>query len=211
MALEDDIKTINASIKDVGDRLKTHAEAAAKNAELSTETRAKVDELLTEQGKLQANLQNTQQALAKLEANGAGGDVQYESVGQKFVRSEKFKAFASQTTPRGRVDMPIHAAITSLTTDADGSAGDLVRPTPLVAQLLQLGDAAAAVGAGPRRAHHVADVVAAVRCGRQRVLGGHPVALALDYELRLALPASRSHRGPRHTAGTRARAPNRVM
>lgn len=131
MALEDDIKTINASIKDVGDRLKTHAEAAAKNTELSTETRAKVDELLTEQGKLQANLQNTQQALAKLEANGAGGDVQHQTYGEQFVHSEQFKSFAGQAKPRGRVDMTFKAAITTLTTDADGSAGDLVAPTRL--------------------------------------------------------------------------------
>ena len=41
------------------------------------------------------------------------------------------KAFLGQTTPRGRVDMPVNAAITGLTTDADGSAGDLVQTTRL--------------------------------------------------------------------------------
>lgn len=129
--LEKDIESINSSLKTVGDQLKAQAEAATKNSELSTATRAKVDELLTKQGELQANLQTTQQALAKLEANGAGGDVQHQTFGQQFVNGDEFKAFASKTTPRGRVDMTFKAALTTLTTDADGSAGDLVTATRL--------------------------------------------------------------------------------
>lgn len=131
MPIDDDIKTINNSLKAVGDQIKNQAEAFAKNEKQTTEAVAKVDELLMKHGALQASLTNAEQTLAKLEANGAGGDVQHESFGQKFVRSEQFKAFASQAMPRGRVDMPIHAAITSLTTDADGSAGDLVSPMRL--------------------------------------------------------------------------------
>ena len=139
MALEADIQTINASLKTVGDQLKAQAEVAAKNSELNTDTRAKVDDLLSKQGELQANLQHAQQALAKLEANGAGGDVQHQTFGQQFIGSDEFKSFASKTTPRGRVDMTYKAAITSLTTDADGSAGDLVSTTrmPGVQQLAQ--------------------------------------------------------------------------
>ena len=129
--IDDDIKQISASLKTVGDQLKTHAEAAAKNADLNAETRTKVDDLLLKQGELQANLQSTQQLLAKLEANGAGGDVQHQSLGQQFVHSEKVKSFLAESTPRGRADMTIKAAITSLTTDADGSAGDLTRPARL--------------------------------------------------------------------------------
>ena len=41
------------------------------------------------QGELQANLQGAQQLLAKLEANGAGGDVQHQSLGQQFVNNER--------------------------------------------------------------------------------------------------------------------------
>lgn len=131
MALEQDIQTINASLKAVGDQIKTQAEAFAKNAKQNDEVVAKVDGLLNKHGELQNSLTATQQALAKLEANGAGGDVQHETIGKQFVHSEQFKAFAGQAMPRGRVDMPIKAAITSLTTDADGSAGDLVRTTRL--------------------------------------------------------------------------------
>ncbi|MCC2632176.1 MAG: capsid protein [Ramlibacter sp.] len=128
-----DIEKVQAELKRIGDEVKASGEKAlaeAKNAgKLSEETKATVDTLLLEQGKLQANLQHTQQALAKLEANGAGGDVQHQSLGEQFVSTDDFKAFAGKTTPRGRVDMTVKAAITSLTTDADGSAGDAVNQT----------------------------------------------------------------------------------
>ncbi len=129
MALEQDIQTINASLKKVGDQIKEQAEAFAKNAKQNEEVVAKVDGLLSKHGELQNSLTVTQQALAKLEANGAGGDVQHHTLGQQFVNADNVKAFLAQTTPRGRVDIPINAAITSLTTDADGSAGDLVERT----------------------------------------------------------------------------------
>ena len=129
MSLENDIQSINASLQTVGDQLKAQAEKAGKNADLQAETRAKVDELLTAQGALQANLQAAEQKLAKIEANGAGGDVQHQSFGQQFVNGEEFQAFVGKTTPRGRVDMTFSAAITSVTTDTDGAAGDLVTTT----------------------------------------------------------------------------------
>lgn len=129
--IEQDIQQINNSLKTVGDQLKAHAETAARNTELNAETRQQVDALLLKQGELQANLQNTQQLLAKLEANGAGGDVQHLSLGQQFVNNEAVKAFLAQPNPRGRQDIMVNAAITSLTTDADGSAGDLVQTTRL--------------------------------------------------------------------------------
>ena len=131
MSLENDIQSINASLQTVGDQLKAQAEKAAKNSDLQAETRAKVDELLTAQGALQANLQAAEQKLAKVEANGAGGDVQHQSFGQQFVNGEEFQAFVGKTTPRGRVDMTFSAAITSVTTDTDGAAGDLVTTTRL--------------------------------------------------------------------------------
>jgi HK97 family phage major capsid protein len=127
--VEAEYKQVQADLKQVGDNLKTYAEAVQKTGQLGTETRAKVDDLLMKQGELLASVQTTQQALAKLEANGAGGDVQHQSLGRQFVGSDDYKAFAAKTTPRGRVDMTVKAAITSLTTDADGSAGDLVQTT----------------------------------------------------------------------------------
>lgn len=129
--MDKEFETINASLKEVGDQLKAHAETAAKNEKLSAEARAKVDELLNKQGELQANLQQVEQIVAKLEGNGAGGDVQHMSLGQQFIASDDVKAFLGKTTPRGRVDMTVNAAITSVTTDTDGAAGDLVTTTRL--------------------------------------------------------------------------------
>jgi len=129
--VERQYKQVSADLKTVGDQLKSYAEVAAKNSELSSETRAKVDEMLTKQGELQANLQAAEQKLAKIEANGAGGDVQHQTFGQQFVNGDEFQAFAAKTTPRGRVDMTFSAAITSFTTDTDGAAGDLATSTRL--------------------------------------------------------------------------------
>ncbi|URL59616.1 phage major capsid protein [Luteibacter flocculans] len=124
---------IQAELKRIGDEVKSYAEKAENevkaSAKLSEETRAKVDELLLAQGALQADLQHAQQALAKIEANGAGGDVQHQSFGEQFVNSDQFKSFTANTTPRGRVDMTFKAAITSVTTDTDGAAGDLIQVT----------------------------------------------------------------------------------
>src|SRR5690606_6665253 len=51
----------------------------------------------------------------------------HRSAGELFVEDEGFKAFAGQTRPRGRFIAEVKD-ITSLTTDAAGSAGTLVRP-----------------------------------------------------------------------------------
>ena len=129
--MSDDIKAINASIQAVSDQLKAHAEKTAGDSKLTADVKAKVDELLIQQSSLQANLQAAEQKLASIEANGAGGDVQHESFGRQFVNSESYNSFRAQTTPRGRVDMTFNAAITSVTTDTDGAAGDLVTSTRL--------------------------------------------------------------------------------
>jgi HK97 family phage major capsid protein len=124
---------IQAELKRIGDDVKAMAEKANSeikaSSKMAEDTRTKVDDLLLKQGELQANLQHAEQVLAKLESNGAGGDVQHQTYGQQFTASEEFKAFAGKTTPRGRVDMTFNAAITSVTTDTDGAAGDLVTTT----------------------------------------------------------------------------------
>jgi HK97 family phage major capsid protein len=47
------------------------------------------------------------------------------------VNDEAVRAFLARTNPRGRVDVTFNAAITSVTTDTDGAAGDLVQNTRL--------------------------------------------------------------------------------
>lgn len=130
MNLEQDIQTIQNSLKEVSEQLKEHAVKASRNAELSTWAKEKVDELLIKQGELQAQLTHAQQVLAKLETRGQEGG-RHQSLGEQFVSSEAVRAFLAKTNPRGRVDVTFNAAITSVTTDTDGAAGDLVRTTRL--------------------------------------------------------------------------------
>lgn len=129
--VETAIASINASLNNVSDQLKAAAETANAQGLARAEDRARVDELLSEQGSLKAQLQAATQRLSEIEGNGAGAETQHVSLGRAFVNSDNFKAFAGMAVPRGRVDYTMNAAITSLTTDADGSAGDLVRSTRL--------------------------------------------------------------------------------
>lgn len=128
MALEEDIKTINASLKDVGDKIKAQAEASEKEIKLhqkmSEETKAKVDELLTAQGALQADLRAAQQQIDKI--NAGGGTIEPpKSLGQKVVESDKLKAWNDNF--QGSVGIrvgSVHAAVDS----SSGSAADLIQP-----------------------------------------------------------------------------------
>lgn len=130
-----DPEQISASMKKIEDDVKAFAETAMKEVKaqgvIANETKAAADKLMTQYNGMASDLQAAQQQLAKLEANGAGGDVQHQTYGQQFIDNDSVKAFLGQARPRGRVDMTFKAAITSLTTDADGSAGDLVSPTRL--------------------------------------------------------------------------------
>lgn len=129
---------IKTALDKISDQVKEQGEKAlaeaAKGIQMSTQNKEKVDELLLKHGEMQAGLQTAQQVLAKIEANGGGGDVKHESFGQKFVNGEDYKSWVAKaglSGPRGRIDMNFNAAITTLTTDADGSAGDLVQSTRL--------------------------------------------------------------------------------
>lgn len=127
MAVEDDIKAINVSLKTVGDQLKAHAESAQKeiqaHAKLSEETRAKVDELLTKQGELQANLQSAEQKLARIEIGGGGGGADApKSWGEQVSDNEDYQAWAKR--PGARFTMGVNAVVTS----GGASAGDLIVP-----------------------------------------------------------------------------------
>lgn len=119
-----DIEKINAALDKVSDQLKTQAERAEKEIKahqaMSAETRAKVDELLVEQGALQARLQQAEQLVAALEAGGRGrGRGTGESVGEQVIQSDDLMAFARN--PRGSVRVPVRAAITG---DTGGTASD---------------------------------------------------------------------------------------
>ncbi|RMH95462.1 phage major capsid protein, partial [Stutzerimonas nitrititolerans] len=67
---------LSTSLKQIGDQIKSQAEASQKeisrHGEMQAETRAKVDEMLTKQGELQARLQEAEQKLVN--ASKGGGE-----------------------------------------------------------------------------------------------------------------------------------------
>lgn len=126
MPVEKDIENINASLKQVGDQLKAYSEDAEKqikaHARLSEETRAKVDELLTQQGEIQANLRTAEQRLAQIDQDGPGGRGHVLSLGEQFTQNEEFQAFAQRPGSRFTLD------VKNVVTSGGTSAGDLIVP-----------------------------------------------------------------------------------
>lgn len=132
MSLEKDIETITASLKQVNDQLKANAETAQKeikaHAQMSEETKAKVDQLLVQQGELQARLQAAEQLVVKMQDG--GGDMRPASMGEEFIKADGFADFAARhaaSSAKGSFTVPVKAAITSLGT----SAGELIVPQRL--------------------------------------------------------------------------------
>ena len=127
--VEKSIEAINASLKSVGDQLRANAEKADKeikaHAQLSEETKASVDKLLTTQGELNARLQAAEQHMVKLE-QGGGRILTPESMGELFIAAEGYEAWAVKAAggAKGSFTVPVKAAITSLA----GSAGALIEP-----------------------------------------------------------------------------------
>ncbi|WP_285310216.1 phage major capsid protein [Stenotrophomonas maltophilia group sp. Smal32] len=121
--IDDDIKNINASLGQVNEQLKKHAEQAKADinahAKLSEETKAKVDQLLVTQGELQANLQAAQQVIAKLE-QGGGVPAKALTIGEVVAASDACKNF----NPGMQGSFTVKAAITR----DDASAGTLIQP-----------------------------------------------------------------------------------
>ncbi|MFT4172817.1 MAG: phage major capsid protein [Rhodocyclaceae bacterium] len=121
------MEQVTAELKRIGDEVKQAGERAlkeAKNAgELSTETKAKVDELLVKQGELVARLQEAEQ---KLDRRGSGDAQQAKSVGQEFVESEDFQGYVKAGNLRKGFTHQVKA-VTNITSDP-AIAGDLIAP-----------------------------------------------------------------------------------
>ncbi|MCQ3023933.1 phage major capsid protein [Pseudomonas savastanoi] len=113
---------LNASLKTIGDQIKSQAETSnkeiARHGEMNAETRAKMDELLMKQGELQARVLEAEQKLVN-----ANRDTQRiktpKSAGELIVTSEHMEGVNSSFRGSRRVSVP-RAAIT--TTSAGGLA-----------------------------------------------------------------------------------------
>lgn len=85
-------KQTQAALKEIGDQLRAQAERSEKeikaHAKMSEETKAKVDELLTKQGELQARLNAAEQEIVA--GRNKSSDHQPKSLGQRMLDSEAF-------------------------------------------------------------------------------------------------------------------------
>ena len=81
------------------------------------------DQAITGMNEAKSRLDEMEQKMASRQEGMQGPT----TAGEKFVNDEGFKAFASQTSPRGRHIVEVKD-ISSLTTDAAGSVGTLVQP-----------------------------------------------------------------------------------
>lgn len=108
------------TVKEIAE--KAVAEAASGNA-MSIAAKEKADEALLKMNAIGDQLTTLEQKMAR----DTGQPEARKSLGEQFVADEKVKAYMAQANPRGRIDFSAKATITSLTTDAAGSAGDAVQ------------------------------------------------------------------------------------
>lgn len=119
--------------KAIGDMKKTAEEANAEMKNLgkvTDETKQKADEAIVKHTEVGDRIDALEQKLAR---RGGSDKPERKSLGQEFTDNEEVQAFlkAAQSGHKGSVSVNVKAIISSLTTDANGSAGDLIVPQRL--------------------------------------------------------------------------------
>jgi len=128
--LEKQMGDLAVQLKEAADNVKKSAETTQtelKNLGNTTaETKKAADEALIKHNELSAQVKEIEQKLTNLR-NGNGPERQ-KSVGEQFTDRDEVKQFLKSKPGRGTVSVRLKAVISGLTTDADGSAGDLIVP-----------------------------------------------------------------------------------
>lgn len=138
--LEQQATEIKAALDKQVDVVKELAEKAVgmaeKNEKATSDQNGKVDEAITGLNELKTAFDTFEQKIAR-----EGGEKKApQTPGQRFIDSDEFKALSSGTVTQGRVASVEMKAITSLTTDADGSAGDLIDTQRVQSPMMMLPD-----------------------------------------------------------------------
>lgn len=134
--MADETKTADEIVAEVKSAFETKFDAvkaiaeeaqgkAEKGEELSTTVKELADEALTGMNEAKARLDELEQKVA---AKGSDEQQRPMTAGERFVENDEVKSFIAAPTAGKRVGVEVKAIITSLTTDADGSAGDLIVP-----------------------------------------------------------------------------------
>ncbi len=119
--------TKHNEVKAIAEKALAEAERGIPMSETAKEL---ADQALTGMNEAKSRLDEMEQ---KLDRRGSNSDRTY-TAGERFIEDEGFKAFASQTRPKGRHVVEVKD-ITSLTTDAAGSAGALIQTDRLGLQV----------------------------------------------------------------------------
>jgi len=114
------------------DQVKALAEEALgkaqKGEDLSAATKQLADEALVGMNEAKARLDELEQKIARKGSDDVGRP---RSIGEQVLAADEMKAFLESKVSRGRASVEVKAIITSLTTDAMGSVGDLIVPDRL--------------------------------------------------------------------------------
>jgi HK97 family phage major capsid protein len=125
-----DLEKLALDLKSAADEVKKSAETAnveLKNlGKLTEETKKVADEAMVKHNEISARLTEIEQKMVR----GAGEPERRKSIGETVTDSDDFKAFAKSAARGGKqsVAIAVKAIISSLITDANGSAGDLIVP-----------------------------------------------------------------------------------
>ncbi|AZM38569.1 phage major capsid protein [Acinetobacter baumannii] len=112
-------------VKGIAEEFKGKREHGDKIAEGAKQA---ADEAITKLNETKARLDELEQKLARRPND---QPEEQKSLGRQFVESEQFKSLSGSAGQRGKANLEIKATITSATTNAAGSAGDLVQTTRL--------------------------------------------------------------------------------
>lgn len=131
-----DVLEVKKQLAKISDQVKEAGEKALaeakKGVDMASSEKERVDNLLTEQGKLTETLKAIGTRLDDVEQKAArrsNGGEKRQSVGEQFVESEGFKKFNQERGPaKFHMGFKTVNDISSATGSTTGSAGDLVAP-----------------------------------------------------------------------------------
>ena len=128
MSEAQEMETLVKDLKQAADDVKKVAETTqteVKNlGKVTDETKQKADEALVKHNEISERLSVIEQKMTQPDGR---DDERQKSAGQMVAESDELKSFIAGGG-KGRISIAVKAIISSLTTDANGSAGDLIVP-----------------------------------------------------------------------------------
>lgn len=139
MSDENQLVQLTTEFKKATDEVKKLGEditgKMAHGEKITADLKEQADNALTMMNGFKARVDELEQKLAR--RGEEGEKQQHKTFGEQFVESQNFKSLAESSSQRGRADMQFKATITLATTDAAGSAGDLVQNARLPGIVMQ--------------------------------------------------------------------------